>query len=765
VRSARRVGGLILTVASCACRSSPLTRLIDGGGSGSGSTGAIVTTGVSGGTSATSSGSSTGGTSGGSATTTGGGSTTGGTSGGASTTSGPQPLPQPCVWVGDVCAVGNCANVSLGATCALDGGGLGNCYSGTCQRIDLKNDPNNCGSYGVVCPTDAGCVGSCQGLDCTDGGGCGPGRFCQPYYGCVVDDCSQAQNDVTCLADTGWSFCCNNKCIDEMQYPAADPFTVDPFNCGGCGIRCPQGFVCWAGVCALSEECAVDDFSLCSLPSEHPGQCCAGGCTDILNDPLNCGACGFGCPTGSACQLTDAGACTASCMTNNDCRPGYTCPPGLGGQCLLGSSCGPDMGTTCFNPDSGWATCCHGQCVSYSIYEQNCGGCGSACTTGEKCALVGCVLDAPCKANDDACVLDGGAFGTCCAGQCSDLDSDPSNCGSCDLSCPIGALCPLRYNCVDGSGTPTGCSTDADCPSGDRCTENGFCVPATCDGGRSVCFLLPDSGAPWGDCCDGVCTNTLVDSKNCSFCGAECPDGLACVNGGCAAPDGGYVWDCSSPCPSQSYCYRGSGECSSAACAGRQADGTACFYGAKPFDPISGGEGYCCGDTCIDPFSDPINCGGCGIACPSGQCWYGNCYVPPGQNCTMSCGSGTICAGIECVDSMCPSSYYGAYCLAEDGAVGTCCSPGCAHLDRDPQNCGACGIACPPGMTCQSGLCGGLAACGPGVAGSFCNLDAGLSYLCCPGQGCIDTAGDTSNCGACAAACATGQTCVAGTCT
>lgn len=31
---------------------------------------------------------------------------------------------------------------------------------------------------------------------------------------------------------------------------------------------------------------------------------------------------------------------------------------------------------------------------------------------------------------------------------------------------------------------------------------------------------------------------------------------------------------------------------------------------------------------CIDPQYDPANCGGCGIACPSGQCLSGLCAAP-----------------------------------------------------------------------------------------------------------------------------------------
>jgi len=64
----------------------------------------------------------------------------------------------------------------------------------------------------------------------------------------------------------------------------------DPFNCGGCGVRCDSG-ICSGGVCAV----------LCAEGSMD----CGGFCADIANDPFNCGGCGIACP-GTACV---AGVC------------------------------------------------------------------------------------------------------------------------------------------------------------------------------------------------------------------------------------------------------------------------------------------------------------------------------------------------------------------------------------------------------------------------------------------------------------------------
>src|SRR5205823_5775121 len=40
-------------------------------------------------------------------------------------------------------------------------------------------------------------------------------------------------------------------------------------------------------------------------------------------------------------------------------------------------------------------------------------------------------------------------------------------------------------------------------------------------------------------------------------------------------------------------------------------------------------SGTSCGGTCVDPNLDPANCGGCGIACGTGEACVGGTCVPP----------------------------------------------------------------------------------------------------------------------------------------
>jgi hypothetical protein len=702
---------------------------------------------VDGGGGSASSSTSGGGTTGSPSTT--GGTTTVETTTG--TTSGSTTGPEPCsVWVNEVCSLASCADAAIGSPCALDGGGLGVCYGGICQQIDLHHDPNNCGWYGISCPTGSPCVnGTCLGVDCTDGGGCRSDSVCWDA-GCTLVDCAQTADDTYCQ----FGFCCAGSCIG-----------VDPSNCGGCGTRCPAGSVCAVGNgCVLSVECTSDtSFQTCTTSAGNAGTCCGGSCVE-LTDPLNCGNCGFVCPIGSTCDPSNEN-CTPGCTSDLTCPSGYVCPgPNFVGGFCTRASCGPGSDNLfCFDADAGaLSLCCGGSCVPstpdlFSSDPNNCGICGRRCAAGEACAGGGCQPIVPCSTNFDQCYVADGGYGVCCGGECVSL-TDSANCHRvCDLACPTGTTCnPDLYGvlCLTDAGDSAGCQVDMDCPSGDRCS-GGYCVPPSCDGGRSLCFL-GDGGYWFGHCCGGVCTDTSSDSANCEVCGFACPVGSACVGGTCVLADGGELDCVSNPsvtCPAGTLCTPDYFYCLSENCQSAQ-EGSACAYNTTQI-------GICCGSSCVDLNQDPQNCGWCGNACPNG-CPSG-CGEAPTPSCLQSCGAGTICAGTQCVGGSCYFSN-SAYCLAEDDTVGVCCQLACAHLDRDAQNCGSCGLTCPAGQTCQNGLCNGLTACGPGHAGSFCDLDAGLSFLCCPGLGCIDTSQDPQNCGACNVACISGQSCTAGSC-
>jgi stigma-specific protein Stig1/cellulase (glycosyl hydrolase family 5) len=240
-----------------------------------------------------------------------------------------------------------CGGVCCGLSCCFD----------IC--IDLVNDPNNCGTCGHVCA---------QGLICQIG-------LCVPAVVCIAP-----------LTD------CNGACVDLQ---------TDTYNCGFCGAACvgvPGPGQSSVGQCVNGQ---------CQIVCEPGYYDCGQGCSDLLSDSGNCGACGNACPGGQLCQN---GSCVA------------TCPPDLtdcGGVCVdtawdLANCGGCAIGCA---SQAGWGLCCWGVCVDPQTDSNNCGGCDTACTGR------------------------GYAAPTCCAGTCVDVQSDPANCGGCGTGCGAEEVC------------------------------------------------------------------------------------------------------------------------------------------------------------------------------------------------------------------------------------------------------------------------------------------------------------------------------------
>jgi hypothetical protein len=177
--------------------------------------------------------------------------------------------------------------------------------------------------------------------------------------------------------------------------------------------------------------------------------------------------------------------------------------PAVGGCSYLFPSCATIPGCP-----TGEVLCSNLACSDLRTDPFNCGFCENACGGGLVC-------------DPDAGVgVDGGIVGACvCAlqgqtlinGECLALSVDPDNCGA------AGHACRLDQACFDG-----GC---------------GCWIPPQLsqilDGGNSEC---PTDAGP-------TCTDLLNDAHNCGACGRTCNGG--CVLGVCdgGVPDAGEMPD------------------------------------------------------------------------------------------------------------------------------------------------------------------------------------------------------------------------------
>lgn len=98
------------------------------------------------------------------------------------------------------------------------------------------------------------------------------------------------------LANHGDAVCAagNNDCCADRSGEVCTNLQDDANNCGRCGIVCPAGDICSAGVCG------------CSIAGDTN---CNGTCTDTSTDPSNCGQCGTVCSEGQVCN---SGVCVTT---------------------------------------------------------------------------------------------------------------------------------------------------------------------------------------------------------------------------------------------------------------------------------------------------------------------------------------------------------------------------------------------------------------------------------------------------------------------
>ncbi|MCC6791328.1 MAG: cellulase family glycosylhydrolase [Thermomicrobiales bacterium] len=273
-----------------------------------------------------------------------------------------------------------------------------------------------------------------------------------------------------------------------------------------------------------------------------------------------------------------------------------------------------------------YGDCGVGICVDLQSDTYHCGFCFNACVgvPGPGQSSIGQCVGGQCQI-----VCEPGYYD--CGQGCSDLLSDPFNCGSCWNACPPGQFCQNGF-CL------------GPCPPG-QLECGGVCVDVFFDPNHcGACYSSCNSALT---CCYGTCAFLLDDVNNCGSCGNICPNDWVCVYGVCQqdCPQG-YV-KCGVECQalgSHLHCGGCFDSCDAYGytdprCCDGVPQGGICVDTA--WDPANcggcgigcasqSGWGLCCSGACVDPQTDPSNCGDCGVTCAAGQtCTNGACT--PGE--------------------------------------------------------------------------------------------------------------------------------------
>ncbi len=200
-------------------------------------------------------------------------------------------------------------------------------------------------------------------------------------------------------------------------------------------------------------------------------------------------------------------------------------------QCLkLCKTCGKDpsrLGGSCgsYFCCSAGQTPCGSYCTNLASDPYNCGACGYRCDEPGPYEYGAC-LYGRCEY---ACA-EGAVY---CNGFCTFLGGDPYNCGECGNVCPASApycdqgtcrVCPTGQvlcggTCVDLASDPDNCGACGNVCGG----TTPYCAEGACTycGGYGVAL------------CNGVCVYILSDNANCGACGVVCDTGENCTGGVC----------------------------------------------------------------------------------------------------------------------------------------------------------------------------------------------------------------------------------------
>ena len=267
-------------------------------------------------------------------------------------------------------------------------------------------------------------------------------------------------------------------------------------------------------------------------------------------------------------------ACLGLCFACAEERPKTT--PDRGTPDI---SVGMDASTACDPACPSGFTCCGVACVDTSQSLNNCGGCGIACTSDQRCT------NGICTTVQTDCVpaCDDARSSTC------DTTANPPSC-KCgqNAQCPPGQVCARGavLRCVDLNTDTDNCGD-----LGNVCGEGETCLSGMCSCGS------PGNRCGAGEaCCGGTCSDTTSDPMNCGGCGMACgEEGLSCENSMCSC--GGQV--CTAPtmgAPGQSCCM---GEDGTLGCVDNTNENCACMGMCENGDECTASAGLGGGDLAV----------------------------------------------------------------------------------------------------------------------------------------------------------------------
>ena len=476
-----------------------------------------------------------------------------------------------------------------------------------------------------------------------------------------------------------------------------------------------------------------------------------------------------------------------------------------GAVCASGYTCGPDNR-------------CHknggGEDLAAACTAQSCKGTATPVCDPVSLRCVVCASDQDCPSGQ-LCTQNA------CSPGCSAAHGCPDGGGTCDTA---GKMCKVCGGDGDCSGATPRCDLNARAcvaclPQNDNCTAGTFCTQVNgvyeCAKGCKVdkdCAANGDGGASPMTCCNHLCTNTLVDGKNCGVCGTDC-GGKACCSGACfdttnslancgacgkACSGDNATWTCAGSKCGVASCNRGFADCNAMAsdgcevnlatdsqncgvckmaCAAMNASAV-CLNAACTIGMCNAGTADCnmaFDDGCeVDLTKDVNNCGGCAKpcklanatpACNGGACAiqactkpFVDCNVKPDDGCEVNINEDVgNCGG--CTKKCAAIANGTVACAAGACAVGSCAAGfadcdaleanGCEiNTTNDVKHCGGCKTGCPLG---------------PNVAAVACGMSVCAITACQPGfsdcnhnfaDGCeANLAIDNKNCGACGSVC------------